>query len=327
MSFGQVDLAKPLRVGRFTYRNRVLLAPLSGISDVPFRQLAWEAGAGMVTSEMVASEALVTGQADMRIKAEGAGLPLHVVQLAGREPCWMKRAVEVASDAGADVIDINMGCPAKKVCTGLSGSALMRDLERAERLIETVLEAFDGPVTLKMRLGWDDQSINAPELARRAERAGIAMVTVHARTRNQFYKGTADWSRVRPVREEIGIPLVINGDIATRASAKLAMQQSGADAVMIGRASCGQPWLSGEMAGLGRRPGDLASYVVEHHRRAVEAYGTLGARSFRKHIQWYGERAGLSAAMLRPLLTSADPSRTEDLIHLAFADDKLPVAA
>ncbi len=317
-------------IGPLELRNPAFLAPMSGISDVPFRQLAWEFGAGMVVSEMVASEALTTGQEEMRIKAESAGLPVHIVQLAGRDPKWMSHATKLAEQAGASVIDINMGCPSKRVTNGYSGSALMRDLDHAMTLIDAVLEATNLPVTLKMRLGWDDQSINAPELAERAEQAGVQMITVHARTRNQFYKGNADWSRVGLVRERISLPLIINGDICDEKSARAALDACGADGVMVGRASYGAPWLPGQIgAALSGQQGattpkgeELASLVARHYEAMLSLYGMeLGMRNARKHLDWYCAHLEKSDTFFRfrkQLMTTTEPKRVLELVERIF---------
>jgi len=239
-------VSQPLKVGNIELRNRAFLAPMSGVTDLPMRKLAWDFGAGLVVSEMVASEAFIDehnqGHDEMRLKAQLDDVPVRMVQLAGREAKWMGEAAKIVEERGANIIDINMGCPAKRVTTGYSGSALMRDLDHAMTLVEAIVNAVTCPVTLKMRLGWDHDSINAPELAKRAEDAGIQMITIHGRTRCQFYKGEADWEAVHTVRDAISLPLVVNGDIQTKGDAANALQQSGADAVMIGRGVYGKPW-------------------------------------------------------------------------------------
>src|SRR3954470_17791616 len=236
------DWAKPLAVGPLTVPNRVFLAPMSGITDAPFRRLAERLRAGLVVSEMTASDDLVNGRPMSLLKCEATGIGPHVVQLAGCETRWMAEGARIAEAGGADIIDINMGCPARHVTGGQSGSALMRDLDHALKLIEATISAVKVPVTLKMRLGWDERSLNAPELARRAEAAGVQMISVHGRTRCQFYKGEADWSAVRAVKDSIKIPLVVNGDITSYEKAVSALEKSGADAVMVGRGAQGQPW-------------------------------------------------------------------------------------
>src|SRR3954462_4619657 len=205
--------SKPLKIGELQLANRALLAPMSGITDAPFRRLTAQLGAGLVVSEMTASDDLVRGRAMSVLRCEASGIGPHVVQLAGCEARWMAEGARVAEASGADIIDINRGCPARHVTGGQSGSALMRDLDHALTLIEATISAVAVPVTLKMRLGWDDLALNAPELARRAEAAGVQMITVHGRTRCQFYKGAANWDAVRAVRHAISVPLVVNGDI------------------------------------------------------------------------------------------------------------------
>src|SRR3954469_5316638 len=242
--------SKPLKIGDIDVATPVFLAPMSGVTDSPVRRLAAELGAGLVVSEMTASDELANGHRMSRLRCEATGIGPHVVQLAGCETHWMAEGARIAEAAGADIIDINMGCPARHVTGGQSGSALMRDLDHAVKLVEATIAAVDVPVTLKMRLGWDERSLNAPELARRAEAAGVKMVTVHGRTRCQFYKGEADWSAVRSVRRAVAVPLVVNGDITSFDQAVLALEKSGADAVMVGRGAQGQPWLPGQ---IGRR--------------------------------------------------------------------------
>ena len=337
MTGSQCSPIKPLKIGDIEVANRVLLAPMSGVTDAPFRRLAGELGAGLVVSEMTASDDLVQGRPMSRLRCEATGIGPHVVQLAGCEAHWMAEGARIAEAAGADIIDINMGCPARHVTGGQSGSALMRDLDHALRLIEATVSAVKVPVTLKMRLGWDDRSLNAPDLARRAEAAGVQLISVHGRTRCQFYKGEADWAAVRAVRDAIAIPLVVNGDITSYEKAVTALEMSGADAVMVGRGAQGQPWLPGQ---IGRR---LESGIAEsapsmaeqlRHIRTLydevcSHYGLrVGLRHARKHLGWALEIAAqcsrAPAATLKSwrqkILTSDDPSGVHRSLEDAFDD-------
>lgn len=318
------NLSTPLKIGNLEVRNRVFLAPMSGVSDLPFRQRSWQAGAGMVVSEMVASAELCSGALESQMRIDGAGLSYHVVQLAGRQADWMARAAIIVQDCNADMIDINMGCPAKKVIGGYSGAALMRDLKLAMSLIEGVLKVAKIPVSLKMRLGWDETTINAPQLARLAEEAGIAMITVHARTRMQFYNGTADWDALARVREVISVPMVANGDITNRKDAEECLRRSGADAVMVGRASYGSPWLAGEIAG---HPfcENLAAYICSHYQSMLDYYGEYtGIRHARKHLDWYLKKhakGAYSNEERQELMTSRQPERVLSLLRCIFSRD------
>ncbi|RWX75578.1 tRNA dihydrouridine synthase DusB [Neorhizobium lilium] len=285
-------LATPFEIGSVPVRNRVLLAPMSGVTDLPFRTLAWRYGAGLVVTEMVASRELVMNRGESWARLKSTGITPHVVQLAGREAHWMAEAARISADNGADIIDINMGCPAKKVTGGYSGSALMRDPDHALSLIEATVKAVTVPVTLKMRLGWDDNSINAPEIARRAEEAGIQLVTIHGRTRMQFYEGRADWDAIRLVRDAVSIPLVANGDVESPQDAAEILKRSGADAVMVGRGAQGRPWHVGWLAGHAvPEQNEIAALVSEHYEAMLQLYGEeAGLRHARKHLGWYLER-------------------------------------
>ncbi|MBN9023727.1 MAG: tRNA dihydrouridine synthase DusB [Rhizobiales bacterium] len=325
-----------MAIGPVTIPNRVLLAPMSGISDRPFRALARGFGAGLVVSEMTASDKLAQGDAEALLRSERAGDGLHVVQLAGREARWMAEGARAAAAAGADIIDINMGCPAKKVTGGYSGSALMRDLDHALGLIEATVGATSVPVTLKMRLGWDERSMNAPELARRAEAAGVRLVTVHGRTRCQFYNGRADWAAIRAVREAIRIPLVANGDLTRPEELVEMLRQSGADAVMLGRATYGRPWLPGALvafAATGHMPAppegeELVDLISGHYEGLLAHYGdAIGLRAARKHLAWYLDAAGVATPLRAAMLTEERPAEVVRLVRRAFAEEPLRRAA
>lgn len=331
---GTPTAIEPLKIGDVHVPHGVWLAPMSGVTDAPFRALASRFGAGLVVCEMIASEALVSRDSETLSRAETqpSSHGPHVIQLAGREAHWMAEGARIATDLGADIIDINMGCPAKQVTKGASGSALMRDLDHALTLIEATVAATTRPVTVKMRLGWDDATRNAPELAARAADAGVQAITVHGRTRCQFYKGHADWPAVAAVRSKYAGPLVVNGDITDDATARTALQRSGANAVMVGRGAYGAPWAPGTIGrALGLTvPGappraDWADLIGEHFEAMLALYGReKGRRNARKHLAWYVETARFPApraAHWRRVLCGTDDVQTvRRMIGVAFAE-------
>lgn len=319
------------QLGPIQLNPPVILAPMAGITDLPFRRMVARFGAGLVVSEMVASEDVMRAQPLARARAElGFGEAATSVQLAGRDPYWMAEAARYLQGQGAQVIDINMGCPAKRVTAsggnGACGSALMKEPGLALRLIEAVVNAVSVPVTLKTRLGWDEDTLNAPEIARSAESAGVRLITIHGRTRCQFYKGRADWAAIACVKAAVQIPVIANGDITDVVSAREALRQSGADGVMIGRGAQGAPWrlaeiaaaLYGTPAPLIPQGADLVAFVIDHYDHILEFYGTeLGVKVARKHLGWYLEAAG-TVQSRQAILTARAPEQVKDLLCAAF---------
>ena len=313
-------LGAGVTIGDVQVPGRVWIAPMTGVSDLPFRQAAVRLGAGYVATEMVACAELARGRPDVvRRAAVGEGLPLTVIQLVGANPAMIAAGARMAEAAGADIIDLNFGCPAKEVVGAACGSALMRDLDAAERLVAAAAEATSRPVTVKMRLGWDAASRNAPELARRAERAGAQGFTVHGRTRAQAYGGAADWSAVRDVVSAVRAPVVVNGDVIDLASAQAALTASGADAVMLGRGAYGRPWLAAALEGALNGgsfaepgPAERLALVLAHMEAALGFYGeALGLRVFRKHLGWYVQAAAWPAEPTARRLAKAELCRLE----------------
>lgn len=326
-SIGDVEIDTP-----------VFLAPMAGITDVPFRDLVSKFGAGLVVSEMVASQEMVQAKPSTRMRATlGFGQTDTSIQIAGREARWMAECARICEANGARIIDINMGCPAKKVTSGASGSALMKEPKLALELIEAVVGAVDIPVTLKMRLGWDDDSLNAPDLAVSAAAAGVRMITIHGRTRCQFYKGQADWHAISKVVEAVDVPVIANGDIVDLASAKQALAASGAAGVMIGRGAQGRPWLLSQIAsGLRGDEIDLTptledrvELILSHYGAILDFYGApLGVKNARKHLGWYLDYISGSEAIRAKLYRESDPDAVKELIgQLKYLKGNISVAA
>ncbi|MGL4404961.1 MAG: tRNA dihydrouridine synthase DusB [Notoacmeibacter sp.] len=333
-------LTEPLVIGNVILANRVFGAPMSGVSDFPYRKRVLLHGAAASVAEMTPAARLIGTKRHTPQRRAAPSGTVNIVQLASRNPAALAEAAQICAEEGADIIDINFGCPAKKVTGGYAGSALMREPDLAAQLVEAAVKAVDVPITVKMRLGWEVGQQNASEIARLSVEAGAQMITVHGRTRCQFYTGQADWNAIAAVRDAIKIPLIVNGDITSPETALAALNASGADAIMIGRGCYGSPWLPGEIA---RLAGDAKSggfipktrleifdYVIAHHEETLLLYGfEQGIRHARKHLGWYLDKfaPATDVALRSRILTSLDIAEIQAGLQAAFVETQMVAAA
>ena len=314
-----------MKIGNLKIKNNILLAPMSGVTDFPYREIVKKFKPGLVFSEMIASRALIEKNLKTLKMIKKASNEFYAIQIAGCDPTVMGEAAKICEDAGADLVDINMGCPVKKVVNGYAGSALMKDETLATSIIELVVKSVNIPVTLKMRKGWNNECLNAPKLAKIAENSGIKMITVHGRTRCQMFKGNADWIFIRNVKENVKIPVVVNGDIKNIKDYKKALEQSGADGVMIGRGCYGKPWIFDYLTNskLGKektiKQEEKKEIILEHLHNSLDHYGKeVGIKSFRKHLSWYSKSLINSNEFRYKINKSVDKIEVENLIRQFF---------